>query len=112
MKSSRIPAVLRLRDFQALLVSRFTWWFVMSGLTVVVGYQVYLLTHDPLALGLLGLVEAFPALTLSLFGGHLADRRDRKTIIVIFQLVTAAAILGLAALSLDPRASAWPASLR
>jgi MFS family permease len=102
MKSSRITAVLRLRDFQALLVSRFTWWFVMSGLTVVVGYQVYLLTHDPLALGLLGLVEAFPALTLSLFGGHLADRRDRKTIIVIFQLVTAAAILGLAALSLDP----------
>ena len=43
MKPSRIPAVLRLRDFQALLVSRFTWWFVMSGLTVVVGYQVYLL---------------------------------------------------------------------
>lgn len=102
MKPSRIPAVLRLRDFQALLVSRFTWWFVMSGLTVVVGYQVYLLTRDPLALGLLGLVEALPALTLSLFGGHLADRRDRKTIIIVFQLVTAAAILGLAALSLDP----------
>lgn len=102
MSLPRIPAVLRLRDFQALLVSRFTWWFVMSGLTVVVGYQVYLLTRDPLALGLLGLVEAFPALTLSLFGGHLADRRDRKTIIVIFQLVTAAAILGLALLSVDP----------
>src|SRR5689334_3420479 len=102
MNSSRIPAVLRLHDFQALLVSRFTWWFVMSGLTVVVGYQVYLLTRDPLALGLLGLVEAFPALTLSLFGGHLADRRDRKTIIVIFQLVTAAAILALAAISTDP----------
>jgi MFS family permease len=102
MTQSRIPAVLRLRDFQALLVSRFTWWFVMSGLTVVVGYQVYLLTGDPLALGLLGLVEAIPALALSLFGGHLADRRDRRTIIVIFQLVTAGAVVALAALSLDP----------
>src|SRR5690242_10693817 len=102
MNSSRIPAVLRLRDFRALLVSRFTWWFVMSGLTVVVGYQVYLLTGDPLALGLLGLVEAIPALTLSLFGGHLADRRDRKTIVIIFQLVTAGAVLALAVLSVDP----------
>ena len=72
MTSPRIPAVLRLRDFQALLVTRFTAWFVMSGLTVVVGYQVYDLTKDPLVLGLLGLVEALPALTLSLFGGHLA----------------------------------------
>jgi MFS family permease len=102
LNASRIPAVLRLRDFQALLVSRFVWWFVMSGLTVVVGYQVYLLTRDPLALGLLGLVEAFPALSLSLVGGHIADRRDRRTIVVIFQVVTVVTILGLAVLSLDP----------
>ena len=58
MTSSRIPAVLRLRDFRYLLISRFTWWFVLSGLTVVVGYQVYLLTGDPLVLGLLGLLHA------------------------------------------------------
>jgi MFS family permease len=100
--SERIPAVLRLRDFRALLVTRFTYWFVMSALTVVVGYQVYLLTGDPLTLGLLGLVEAFPALSLSLFGGHLADRRDRRTIYVISQVGMIGSILGLAALSLDP----------
>lgn len=74
----------------------------MSALTVVVGYQTYLLTHDPLALGLLGLVQAFPALSLSLLGGHLADRRDRRTIYVVSQLVMAASIVGLAMLSLDP----------
>src|SRR6187402_3378336 len=102
MTSSRIPAVLRLRDFQALLVTRFTAWFVMSGLTVVVGYQVYELTGDPLALGLLGLVEALPALSLSLFGGHLADRRDRRTIYVLSQLLMAGTIVALALLSLDP----------
>src|SRR6476469_9303454 len=102
MSTTRVPAVLRLRDFQALLVTRFTAWFVMSALTVVVGYQVYLLTHDPLALGLLGLVEALPALSLSLLGGHLADRRDRRTIYVASQLVMTGTIVALALLSIDP----------
>src|SRR6476620_5083646 len=102
MSSSRIPAVLRLRDFRALLVMRFSAWFALSALTVVVGYQTYLLTHDPLALGLLGLVEALPALSLSLFGGHLADRRDRRTIYFITELVAVATIVGLAFLSIDP----------
>ena len=94
--------MVQLRDFRALLVMRFTAWFAMSALTVVVGYQVYLLTGDPLALGLLGLVEALPAMTLSLFGGHIADRRDRRMVYVIAQLVTVASILALAALSVDP----------
>ncbi len=102
MSSSRIPAVLRMRDFQALVVTRFTAWFVMSGLTVVVGYQVYELTRDPLALGLLGLVEALPALALSLLGGHLADRRDRRTIYVLSQIGMTGTIIALALLSLDP----------
>jgi len=102
MNSSRVPQVLQLRDFRALLVTRFTSWFVMSALTVVVGYQVYLLTGDPLALGLLGLVEALPALSLSLFGGHLADRRDRRTIYVVSQIVMIGTIVALALLSLDP----------
>src|SRR3954454_17107417 len=96
MTSTRIPDVLRLRDFRALLVTRFTSWFVMRALTVVVGYQVYLLTGDPLALGILGLVEALPALSLSLFGGHLADRRDRRTIYVVSQIAMIGTILALA----------------
>ncbi len=102
MTSTRIPAVLHIADFRYLLVTRFTAWFVMSALTVVVGYQVYLLTGDPLALGLLGLVEAIPALSLSLLGGHLADRRDRRTINIISQLATTGTIVALALLALDP----------
>jgi MFS family permease len=101
MTGSRIPAVLRLRDFQALMTTRFTAWFVMSALTVVVGYQVYELTGDPLALGLLGLVEALPALSLALIGGHLADRRDRRTIYFATEVVAVGTIVGLGLLSLD-----------
>jgi MFS family permease len=44
---------------------------------VVVGWQVYARTGDPLALGLVGLSEALPFLALALFGGHAADRLNR-----------------------------------
>ena len=61
-------------------------WFIASlflitlGLQmqgVVVGWQVYDRTGDPLALGLVGLSEALPFLSLALFGGHAADRINR-----------------------------------
>lgn len=46
--------------------------------TVVIGYQLYQITHDPLSLGLIGLAEAVPFIGLALFGGHLADRREKR----------------------------------
>ncbi len=48
---------------------------------VILGYELYRITRDPLALGLVGLAEALPFIALSLFGGHLADRRDKKRIL-------------------------------
>src|SRR5689334_23566753 len=38
------------------------------------------MTRDPLALGFVGLAEAVPFIALALFGGHLADRRERLTL--------------------------------
>lgn len=50
---------------------------------VILGYSIYKITHDPLALGLIGLAEALPYISLALFGGHFADRRNKKTIMQI-----------------------------
>lgn len=50
---------------------------------VVLGWQVYTLTQNPLSLGLIGLSEALPFLSLTLFGGYLADRLDRKTLCLL-----------------------------
>jgi MFS family permease len=50
---------------------------------VIIGYSIYKITHDPLALGLIGLAEALPYISLALFGGHFADRRNKKTIMQI-----------------------------
>lgn len=51
------------------------------ALAVVIGYEVYNLTNSKLALGILGLIEAIPALSLFLYGGHVADRKDRQWIL-------------------------------
>ena len=84
-------------EFRALLGARLTNSLATSAIATVVGFQVWELTHDPLALGLLGLVEAIPALGLVIFGGHVADRRDRRSIVLVTSSVAtvAAVLLGL-----------------
>lgn len=47
---------------------------------LILGYELYKLTHNPLTLGLVGLAEALPYISLALFGGHYADRKDKRTI--------------------------------
>jgi len=49
---------------------------------VVVGIQIYKLTHDAYQIGLIGLAEAIPFIGLSLFGGHVADTVRRKKILL------------------------------
>ncbi|WP_051362342.1 MFS transporter [Solimonas soli] len=74
-------AALRYPEFRALAFGAF---LVSCGLLiqeVALSYEIYRVTHDPLSLGLIGLVEAVPFITLALFGGHLADRREKRGII-------------------------------
>jgi MFS family permease len=91
--------LLRQHDFRALLGSRLTSNLGMSALVTVVGFQVYDITRDPLALGWLGLVEAIPALSLSLFGGHLADLYDRRTIVVVTGAIMTVCAIALAVIA-------------
>lgn len=93
--------------YAALRVPEFRYWLAAAAcstlasraLAVAIGYQIYALSQDPLALGLLGLVQAIPAISLSLVGGHIADRYDRRTIVLITRAVSVAAALGFAAIS-------------
>ena len=54
--------------------------------SVAVGWQVYELTHRPIDLGYVGLAQFLPAIGLSLFTGHAADRFDRRRVILVCQL--------------------------
>ncbi len=91
--------LLALREFRALLGARSTNALATSALATVVAFQTYDITRDPLALGWLGLVEAIPALSLVIFGGHLADRRDRRAIVLVASTAVTISAVALAALS-------------
>lgn len=73
-------AALRYPEFRRLTVATFLITAAILMQQVVLGYEIYLMTRDPLALGLIGLAEAVPFIALALFGGHLADRRERLTL--------------------------------
>src|SRR6202790_4582559 len=53
---------------------------------VAVAWQVLLLTHSPIALGLIGLVQAIPRLIFSLVGGVFADTLDRRKLLIIVEI--------------------------
>lgn len=86
-----------------------TGFFTLAGraLAVVIGFQIYRLTHNPLALGVLGLVEAVPALSLVLFGGYVADFFNRQRVLLVMRAASIACALALAALSASSQAPLW-----
>lgn len=95
--------------YAALRLPEFRYWLGAAGcsslanraLAVAIGYQIYAQTGSPLALGILGLVEAIPSLGLALFGGHVADRHDRRAIVLATRAVSVAAAVAFALLSLN-----------
>ncbi len=74
-------ASLRIPDFRYFVMNSFLITAALLIQEVTLGYELYKMTHNPLALGLVGLAEALPFIAISLFGGHLADRRDKKRIL-------------------------------
>ena len=75
-------AALRVPDYRRLLSARVLFTVASQIQGVVVGWQIYELTNNPLALGLIGLAEAIPSITVSLYAGHVADSVPRKRIIM------------------------------
>jgi MFS family permease len=90
---------LRLRDYRLLLIGNFIAAMGEQMLTIAIGWELYERTSSAFLLGMVGLVQVFPALILSLYAGHIADRFNRKLIIVLTQVVLILASLGLTALS-------------
>ena len=75
-------AALRFREFNIFLVIRFILVFGWSMQFIIVEWEVYSLTKDPLSLGLIGLIEVIPAISMALFAGHIVDQREKKQLFV------------------------------
>jgi predicted MFS family arabinose efflux permease len=80
-----------------------------SQLTVVaVAYQVFLLTHSSLDVGLVSLAQVGPAIVGPVLGGSLADALDRTRLLLGIQVIMACCSVGLAVNSQGPHPSLWP----
>ena len=95
-----VRALLANRRYALYLMSRLSLIVATQMLSVAVGWQVYEITGQALALGFSGLALFLPGFLLALPGGHVADRRDRRKIILVCHLGVAscAAILAVMAL--------------
>ena len=93
-------AALKIRDICYFIASIASAGLANRAMVVVIGYQIYQITKSPLALGWMGLVEAIPAISLSLFGGYVADHHDRRSILLITKVVSALCAVFLSFLSL------------
>ncbi len=75
-------AALRHREFNLFVAARFFLTVAIQIQSTVVGWQIYDLTGDALSLGMIGLAEAIPFMSVILYAGHLADLVSRKRIIL------------------------------
>ena len=75
-------AALRYKEFRSYLGMRFFFTFAYQMQAVIIGFHIYHLTKDPLALGLVGLCEAIPAISIALYGGYVADKTEKRGLLL------------------------------
>lgn len=93
---------LRYKEFNTFLLVRFAMVFAWSMQFIVIEWQVYSITKDPLSLGLIGLMEVIPAVALALFAGHIVDQKEKKGMLLKCILAFSVVSFGLFLLT-------WPA---
>jgi len=87
-------AALRYKDFRSYLGMRFFFTFAYQMQAVVIGFYIYHVTGSVFALGLVGLCEAIPAVCIALYGGYVADKSEkRKMLLTISGLVLFASVV-------------------
>jgi len=104
-------ASLRNTNFRRLIASYFAATIAREAQIVVVGWQAFAITHDPLTLGLVGLAEALPLIAASLYAGHVADRAARRTIALagtFAMFISAIALLLFTTSGLIAHGRIWP----
>ena len=75
-------AALRHKDFRSYVGMRFCFTFAYQMQAVIIGFYIYHLTKDPFKLGLVGLCEAIPAVGAALYGGYIADKSEKRKMLL------------------------------
>lgn len=91
-------AAVRIPEYKNLVLGRFCFIMSLRMMGTLVGWWVYELTNDPLAIGLIGLSEVVPALSMALYSGHVIDISEKRKLLlksVFFYICTAGLLLFL-----------------
>jgi MFS family permease len=102
-----ITPLRRHRDFRLLYASRMVSSFGNMITGVAVPYQAFVITRSPLAVGLFGIVQLVPLLTLAFFGGALADAFDRRRLVQLTEFALALLSATLLVNALLPQPQLW-----
>ena len=100
-------AALRIKEFNIFLLLRLFLVFGWSMQFIVIEWQVYSITKDPLSLGIIGLMEIIPAFTMALFAGHIVDQREKRNLLAICIAAFSLISLGLFLLTTDDVIASW-----
>lgn len=95
-------AALRIREFNIFLLLRFIMVFSWCMQFIVVEWEVYSLTKNPLSLGIVGLMEVVPAILMALFAGHFVDQNEKKGLLFKCIIGFLVISLGLFLLTWEP----------
>lgn len=93
--------LLQNKEYGFFLASRVFLTIALQIQAVVVGWQLYALTKDPFSLGLIGLAEAIPAISIALYAGHVADISNKRNILLKSLACIFACSVGLLLVTMD-----------
>ena len=91
-------ASLKVVEFRNLMLGRFLFIMGLRMMGTLVGWWIYELTNEPFAIGLIGLAEVIPAVSLALYAGHVIDISEKRKLLlrgVILYWICAIVLLGL-----------------
>ncbi|HMR91227.1 MAG TPA: MFS transporter [Chitinophagaceae bacterium] len=75
-------AAVRIPEYRFMICGRFCFIMGLRMMSTLVGWWIYQLTKDPFAIGLIGLSEVIPALSMALYSGHIIDISDKKKLLL------------------------------
>jgi MFS family permease len=76
-------AALRFKQFRSYLGMRFFFTFAYQMQTTVLGFYIYTITHSKIAIAFIGLSEAIPAVGIALYGGYIADKYEKRKMLLL-----------------------------
>ncbi|MEO6729729.1 MAG: MFS transporter [Ferruginibacter sp.] len=75
-------AVLKIPEFRNFILGRFAFIMGLRMMGTLVGWWMYELTRDAFYIGMIGLAEAIPAVTLSLYAGYVIDKSEKRKLLL------------------------------